>query len=138
MVESASALRAFRRPRVWLSLWAIMIVAVIALSLMRGPPIPNVLAIGKFDHWLAYFALTAMAVQLYAGRRAHIVAAIAMTVLGIGLEFAQGYLTTWRDMSAYDGAIDTFGVAAGLALAWTRFANILQKIDAKLFGRISD
>jgi VanZ family protein len=132
-MASRSALRAFRRPRLWLSLWAILIVAVIALSLMRGPPIPAVLAIGKFDHWLAYFVLQAMAVQLYARRREQIVAAIAMAALGIGLEFAQGYLTTWRDMSFYDGAIDAFGVAVGLALARTRFANVLQKIDTRLF-----
>lgn len=137
MADSSSARRAFRRPRLWLSLWIAMIAAVIALSLMRGPPIPAVLAIGKFDHWLAYFVLEAMAVQIYTSRRAQFGAAVAMTALGIALEFAQGYLTTWRDMSAYDGAIDTLGVAVGLALAWTRFATMLQRIDAKLFGRIN-
>ena len=137
MSASAFALRAFRRPRVWLAAWAAMIVAVIALSLMRGPPIPAMLTIGKFDHALAYFALEAMAVQLYAHRRAQLLAAFAMTVLGIALEFAQGYLTTWRDPSAYDAAIDTVGVAIGLATARMRFAVLLQRIDAKLFRRIN-
>ncbi len=137
MADSASALRAFAWPRLWLSAWALMIVAVIVLSLMRGPPIPSVLAIGKFDHWLAYFVLEAMAVQLYARSRAQILAAVAMTALGIALEFAQGYLTTYRDMTFYDGVIDTVGVVCGLAIARTRFAGVLQKFDEKLFRRIN-
>jgi VanZ family protein len=132
-----AALRSFERPRLWLFAWVAMIVAVIVLSLMRGPPIPSVLAIGKFDHWLAYFALEAMAVQLYAQPRAQFAAAFAMTALGIALEFAQGYLTTWRDMAFYDGAIDTVGVICGLATARTRCTGALQWIDAKLFRRIS-
>lgn len=111
-----------------------MIVAVIVLSLMRGPPIPGLLAIGKFDHWLAYFALQAMAVQLFARRREQWIAALAFVALGIGLELVQGYLTTWRGMSAYDAAIDALGVAIGLATARSRFMGALQKIDANLFG----
>ena len=126
-------LREFHRPRIWLALWATMIVAVIVLSLMPKPPIPPSLTIGKLDHGIAYFALAAMAVQLYARPRAHIVAAFALVVLGIALELAQGYLTTWRTMSAYDAAIDALGVGLGLATAWTRQATRLQWLDAWLF-----
>ena len=132
--SAPGALRDFRRPRLWLALWAAMIVAVIVLSLMPKPPIPPTLTIGKLDHGIAYFALAAMAVQLYARRRAHIVAAFALVMLGIALELAQGYLTTYRSMSAYDAVIDALGVAIGLAIAWTRQATRLQRLDAKLFG----
>lgn len=125
-------LRTFRRPQLWLALWALMIVAVIVLSLMPKPPIPPTLMIGKLDHLVAYAALAAMAVQLYASRRAQSRAALAMIALGIALELAQGFLTDYRDMSAYDAMIDTLGVALGFATAWTPLATILESIDARL------
>jgi VanZ family protein len=109
-----------------------MIVGVIVLSLMPGPPIPDLLTTGKFDHGFAYFCLAAMAVQLYANRNAWLVAAAALIGLGVALELAQGYLTTYRDMSAYDGMIDAVGVVIGLATAWTPFTDILQRIDARM------
>jgi len=125
-------LRSFHRPRLWIAVWIAMILGTIVLSLMPGPPIPDVLAIGKFDHGFAYFCLAAMAVQLYAKRSDWLVAAAGLIALGIALEFAQGYLTTYRDMSAYDGMIDAVGVAIGIATAWTPFTDIVQRIDARM------
>ena len=125
-------LRSFHRPRLWVGTWIVMIVGVIVLSLVPGPPIPDVLTIGKFDHGFAYFCLAAMAVQLYAKRSDWLVAAAALIALGVALELAQGYLTTYRDMSAYDGMIDTVGVVVGFASGWTPFTHILQRIDARM------
>jgi VanZ family protein len=130
-VTTDSVLRGFVRPRLWLAVWGVMIIGVIVLSLMRGPPIPSVLTIGKADHLIAYFALQAMAVQLYANRRAQWGAALAMVALGIGMELAQGYLTTYRDMSAYDATVDAIGVALGFALAWTPLATIVLSVDQR-------
>jgi VanZ family protein len=113
-------------------MWIVMILGVIALSLMPRPPIPDLLAIGKFDHGFAYFCLAAMAVQLYAQRNAWLLAAAGLIALGIALELAQGYLTDYRDMSVYDGMIDTVGVAIGLATGWTPFTNVLQRIDVRM------
>ena len=127
-------LRRFRHPALWLAAWSVMIVAVIVLSLVPGPPIPDVMTIAKFDHFLAYLALAGFAVQLFENRNAQFVAAVAMAVLGIALELAQGYLTTWRDMSLYDACVDTVGVAAGLATTWTPLANLLQQIEARLLS----
>jgi VanZ family protein len=115
----------------WFALWVLMIVAVIVLSLMPGPPIPLMLTIGKVDHLIAYLALTVFAVQLYATRRAQLVAALAMVALGIAMELAQGYLTTYRDMSAYDALVDTVGVAIGFATAWTPLATLLLRFDLR-------
>lgn len=125
-------IRPFRHPAIWFALWAAMIVLVIALSLMRGPPIPDLLTIGKADHFIAYLALAVVAVQLFASRNAQVVAALALVGLGIGLEFAQGYLTTWRDMSVFDGCIDTVGVLAGMATSWTPVARALLRIEGRL------
>jgi VanZ family protein len=125
-------MRPLRWPRVWLALWALMILAVIVLSLMPKPPIPPTLTIGKLDHLIAYFALAVFAVQLYMRRRAQLGAAFALVLLGIALEFAQGYLTTYRHMAAYDALIDAFGVVLGTAMAWTPLATILLRIERKL------
>lgn len=131
-MQQASALRAFRRPGVWLSLWASMIVAVIVLSLMPKPPIPPTLMIGKLDHLIAYAALAAMAVQLYATRRAQWRAGLALIGLGIALELAQGFLTSDRHMAVYDALVDALGVVLGLATAWTPSATWLQRSDGRL------
>ena len=130
-MQQASALRAFRRPRVWLSLWVSMIVAAIVLSLMPRPPIPPTLTIGKLDHLIAYAALAATAVQLYATRRVQWCAGLALVGLGIALELAQGLLTSYRHMAVYDAVVDAIGVALGLATGWTSFATILLRFDLR-------
>ena len=124
-----ASMRPLRWPRVWLGAWALMILAVIVLSLIPKPPIPPTLTIGKLDHLIAYFALAAFAVQLYLRRRAQLGAAFALVFLGIALEFAQGYLTTYRHMAVYDALIDAFGVALGMATAWTPLATVLLRIE---------
>lgn len=126
------SMRALRWPRVWLGVWALMILAVIVLSLMPKPPIPPTLTIGKLDHLIAYFALAAFAVQIYMRRRVQLGAAFALVLLGIALEFAQGYFTTYRHMAAYDALIDALGVALGTATAWTRLATTLLWIERRL------
>jgi VanZ family protein len=128
---SRRTLRSFHLTWLWLAVWGLMILGVIVLSLMRGPPIPELLVIGKIDHFIAYVALAAFAVQLFASRNAQSVAALAMVVLGILLELAQGYLTTYRDMSLYDACVDSVGVAAGLATSWMPLANLLQKMEGR-------
>jgi VanZ family protein len=134
-MHPTTSLRALRLPRLWIAVWALMIVGVIVLSLVRGPPIPDMLTVGKFDHFIAYFSLTAMAVQLYATRYVQCTAALAMVALGILLELAQGYLTTYRDMSMYDAIVDTVGVAMGLCVSWTPMASLLPRIEARFLPR---
>ncbi len=125
-------LRAFRRPRLWLALWMLMVGAVIVLSMMPKPPIPPMLTIAKFDHLIAYLALAAFVVQLCKDRGLQLIACLALVGLGIALELAQGYLTNYRDMSTYDAFVDTVGVAIGLATSWTPLACVLLRIDARL------
>ncbi len=129
MAPDTPIMRAFQRPRLWLALGTLMIVAVIVLSLMPGPPIPQALTVGKLDHMVAYLALAAFAVQLYWATRTQLLVALALVGLGIALEFAQGYLTTYRDMSAYDALVDTIGVVLGIATARTPLATVLLRID---------
>ena len=125
-------LHTFRRPQLWLALWALMIVAVIVLSLMPKPPIPPALVIGKIDHLIAYVALATFAVQLFEERCLQLGACMALAGLGIALELAQGYLTTYRHMATYDATVDALGVALGFATTWTPIARMLSQIDARL------
>lgn len=125
-------LRPLRWPRLWIGAWVVMILGVIVLSLMPSPPIPGPLTIDKFDHGLAYFCLAAMAVQLFDTRALWLAAALWCVTLGIAMELAQGFLTSYRGMSAYDALIDAIGVALGLATGWTPLRDVLQKIDARL------
>jgi len=129
MPSNLPTLRAFQRPRLWLALWALTIVAVIVLSMMPRPPIPQALVVGKIDHMIAYLVLATFAMQLFRARRTQLEMALVLVGLGIALELAQGYLTTYRDMSAYDALADTIGVALGTATAWTPLATLLLRID---------
>lgn len=130
-------LRAFARPRLWLGLWCALIVLVIALSLL--PPIDLDVPLpssDKLGHLLAYFLLSAFAVQLFARRRALALAALGLVLLGIALEGAQGLLfPTIRDMDGWDALANTAGVGIGLLVAATRFATTLQRIERRLFAR---
>ena len=137
MIDATSTLRAFSRPRLWLALWALTIVTVIVLSLMPKPPIPPTLVVGKLDHLIAYAVLAAIAVQLYAERCIQLGIALGLVGLGIALELAQGYLTSYRHMATYDAFVDMLGVAFGLATTCTPLARALLRIDARLPRRLN-
>ena len=84
-------MKPFKRPKLWLGLWALAIAVVIAVCLMPPPPLPPLPDNSdKVEHLLAYFVLAACAVQLFSGRRALAFAALGLVVLGIGIEIAQG------------------------------------------------
>ncbi len=134
-VDILFTLRPFRRPQLWLVLWLLMLLAVILLSLVPAPPIPKVLTSGKFDHFIAYFVLSACVVQLCADRGLQCITGFYLIGLGIGLELAQGLMTDYRDMSIYDAFVDGAGVALGFATTWTPLAGLLLRID-KLLPRL--
>jgi len=124
-------LRTYRQPRAWIIAWIGMIVGVLVLSLIPSPPVPFELTIAKLDHGFAYFCLSTMAVQLLGGRFERVAATALFATLGIALEFAQGFLTDYRDMSGYDAVIDCAGAVVGLATACTPLRDVLQKFDAR-------
>ena len=131
-IDVLLSMRVFRRPKLWLGLWLSMIAAVIVLSLMSRPPIPQELTIGKLDHLIAYIALAAMAVQIFREREIQVSAGLLMVALGIALELAQGYVVDGRDMSMYDVFVDTIGVCMGFATTWTPLARFLQRLDMRV------
>lgn len=128
------ALRVFRHPRKWLALWFVMIAMVIAGSLMPARELPQAPFDGfdKIEHLLGYFILSAYAALLFGRLRARAYAAAALVAVGIGLEFAQALLTTSRQAELADAVFNAIGVLAGMAVAATPFADLLQRLDARL------
>jgi VanZ family protein len=128
-VSGTFALKSFRRPRLWLPLWLMAVTAVVVLSLVNLSGLPPVPAGGdKVEHFLAYALLSASAVQLFAKRRACLLIALLLVALGIGLEFAQGMLTSTRMADPRDAVANTLGVLAGLATMTTPLRDLLLRL----------
>ena len=129
-----AALRAFHRPAVWLALWLLAIAAVIAVCLGPPPALPPLPSNSdKVEHFLTYVLLAFGAVQLFATRRALLLAGLGLVLLGIGIEFAQGALTADRSADPLDALANTLGVLAGLSFARTRVRGWALQLDHRLF-----
>lgn len=124
-----------RRPVLWGGLWIAAIAVVVVLSLAPSMPMPDVRDGDKLGHFLAYFALAASAVQLYARWPSLLGAGIGLVLLGIGLEYAQGALTDTRMQDPADALANTLGVIAGLATRLTPMRDLLMRIDGSESGR---
>jgi len=120
-----------RRPVLWGGLWIAAIAAVVVLSLAPSVPMPNVPDGDKLGHFLAYFALAAAAVQLYARWPALLGAGVGLVLLGIGLEYAQGALTQTRMQDPADALANTLGVIVGLSTRLTPFRDVLLQFDTR-------
>ncbi|KLI97633.1 membrane protein [Luteimonas sp. FCS-9] len=124
-----SALKPLRRPWLWCGLWIAAIAAVVVLSLVPSVPMPDVPDGDKLGHFLAYAALAAAAVQLYARWPSLLGAGLGLVLLGIGLEYAQGALTDGRVQDPADALANTLGVIAGLATRLTPLRDLLLRLD---------
>lgn len=125
-------LKPLRRPRLWLGLWIVAIVALIVVCLIpldSLPPLPE--NSDKVEHLLGYFLLAAAAVQLFGSRRALSLAAMGLIGLGIGIEFAQGY-TAYRSSDPADALANTLGVLLGMATAVTPWRDLLLRMEERL------
>ena len=127
-----SALRDFRRPRLWSGLWALAILAVVVFSLTPPPAVSVPRNFDKVEHLLSYAMLAVGAVLLYAGRRAQWFAGAGLILLGIALEFAQAMLTTTRMADPADAASNATGVVLGLLVGFTPAARWLERLDSRI------
>ena len=124
-----SSLKRFRRPGLWSGLWCAAIAAVVVLSLTPPPPMPPVQGGDKIGHFLAYGALAAGAVQLYARWPSLLGAGLELVLMGIGLEWAQDAFTRTRQMERADALANTLGVIAGLATRLTPWRDLLLRLE---------
>lgn len=127
-----SGTKPLRRPRLWLGLWWLAIIVLIVVCLIpldALPPLPD--NSDKIEHLLGYFLLSAAAVQLFAGWRVLLLAAVGLIALGIGIEFAQGF-TAYRSSDAADALANTVGVLLGMATALTPWRDLLLRLEKRL------
>lgn len=129
-------LRDFRLPRLWVAGWLAMLALVATGSLMPSSGLPDVAFPGadKLQHGVGYAAMSAYAVMLFATRRARWTAAAGLLAFGIAIELAQGAFTADRSPELADVFANAAGILAGLLVAPTRLALLLQRVDRGLAG----
>lgn len=125
------SLKPLRHPLAWTTLWCLAIAAVVVFSLMPGPDLPDAPGSDKLHHFIAYFALAASAVQLFARWPALFGAGLGLVLLGIGLEHGQEVLTGTRVADRWDALANTLGVVAGLATRLTPMRDVLLRWDTR-------
>ncbi|KRB77757.1 hypothetical protein ASE01_06055 [Nocardioides sp. Root190] len=116
-----------RWPALWVGLWVLLIGVVVVLSLGSPPESPGVPAGDKWQHLTAYFVLAALAVQVFLPGEPVLRAAVALVVVGIGLEVAQGTLTDDRMMDWRDAIANAAGVGLGLLTSRTPVRDVLLR-----------
>jgi len=126
-----SALKPLRHARFWLLLWCAAIIAVIVVCLIPQPQLGLPQNSDKVEHFLAYFLLAGSAVQLFATRRALMLAGVGLVLLGVGIEFAQGALTADRMADPMDALANTTGVVVGMLTALTPLRNLLLRLQPR-------
>ena len=97
----------------------LLVLLVVYLSLTPQPPQPMTFDNSdKFEHALAYGALSFWFGGIYRAPLQRLAAMTALVGLGVGLEYVQGW-TGYRTFDLLDMAADGFGVAAGWLLLCT-------------------
>ena len=124
------SLKPLRHRWLWCALWCGAVAGVVVLSLMPPPPMPDFDHSDKWSHFLAYFALAASAVQLFRNWPALLGAGLGLVLLGIGLEHAQGALTSHRMFDMKDALANTLGVIAGLGTRLTPLHDLLLRVES--------
>ena len=124
-------LKPLRHPRFWCLMWALAIVAVIVVSLMPPPPMPDIEDSDKIGHFLAYFVLASCAVQLFRSWTGLLVAGLGLVLLGVGIEVAQGNLTDNRMQDVMDGLANTLGVLVGVTTRLAPWRDLLLRLDGR-------
>ncbi|HMB77938.1 MAG TPA: hypothetical protein VKN76_16195 [Kiloniellaceae bacterium] len=106
--------------------FAVGVAAIVALSLLPQPSMPDVQLSDKANHTLAYgCVMLAGGLGFWLGRQRLLLAG-GLFLLGGAMELLQG-LTPTRQMSLLDMVANTIGIAVGLLLAVLLTRYILQQ-----------
>ena len=127
-MTATGMLKPLRFPRVWLGLWWLAIAVTIVVCLIPPPPLALPQNSDKVEHFLAYFLLASAAVQIYRTRAALLCAGAGLVLLGVGIEFLQGALTTTRMADPMDALANSIGVLAGMAVVFTPLRDLLLRM----------
>lgn len=119
---------AVRHPRLWLVIgWALIAFAIV-VSLLPSQELPSLGVGDKFEHTTAYALLALWFAGMYPRTR-YIVIGIALFIMGVGIEFAQGAMHMGRQADVRDVIANTGGIAIGLTLALAGLGGWAEWID---------
>ncbi|MEF9977971.1 MAG: VanZ family protein [Thermomonas sp.] len=125
------SLKPFKRPWLWAGLWMLAIGMVVVGSLLPAKDLPSVQVNDKFEHFIAYAALSAGAVQLFVRRLSWGFVCVLLVLMGIGLEYLQAQMALGRMLDRNDALANTIGVLIGLATAFTPLRDALLRFDRR-------
>ena len=113
----------------WVSIGCALVSLIVYLSLTPGPPKVIEFAFAdKLEHLLAYGILMGWFGQLYLSWKSQLVWVLAFCLLGVGMEFAQGW-GGHRFFDVADMAANSLGVLLGWWLGSRWLAGSLLRID---------
>lgn len=128
-------IRHLRFKRLWLALGLLLISGVTLASVTSVPSqVTNVFYNDKITHVLVYAGLMGWFAQIFRHDLTRLLFVIALSAMGIGIEFIQG-MTPTRNFEVLDMVANTCGVILAWALAYTWVGSILWRIESFLLRR---
>ncbi len=121
-----------RFPWLWSALGWLLVAGVIVGSLIPGQAVASVAISDKVMHAASYFVLMVWFAGL-CRRGLYPTIAVLLLALGIGLDALQ-LLTETRSFDWYDVAMNSVGVAAGLALSLLLLGGWCQRVEKRLLS----
>lgn len=122
----------FQWYRLWISIGWALITLIVYLSLTVSPPeILEFAFADKLKHLFAYSVLMGWFTQLYPSLKARRVWALALFLLGVAVEFIQGW-SGYRFFDVADMAANSLGVLLGWWLSTKWLAGSLLRVDSVL------
>ena len=117
-----------RHARAWLVAGWLLVTVVVVASLVPSYSLPPVGVSDKFEHSMAYAAMTLWFTGIY-GRSRYVHIGVALFLLGIAIEYAQGAMDLGRQRDYHDVIANTGGVVGGMIVAlvgvggWARWVE---------------
>ncbi len=94
----------------------------------------GVMSRDKLVHLSVYAILMGWFAQIYRYHLTRLLLALALIILGVGIEFWQGTTPT-RQFDPYDMVANSCGVVLAWALSYTTFGTLLQRLDQWMAAR---
>ena len=120
--------------RLWLIAGIAILLLLWTLSLMPQPPTFGVRNEDKFFHVIAYGGTMWWWGQYWPSLRQRFLLAIVFTLMGIAVEFVQGW-TGWRTFDPHDMVANGIGVLLGWMVVQTRAGSLLSRLNSLALRR---